>query len=536
MAGNTRSEKSAKNLIYGVGAQSASILLNFVIRIVLVRQVGILSVSLNGLFTEVIAMLSLAEMGVGSAITYSLYKPLAARDEKRIVKLMNLYKTAYRNIAFAVLAAGLCLVPFIQNIVSKVDVPDNYIRLVFVLFLIQTASSYLFSYKSALLNADQNVYLVSKITTIVKIAAEIVNIGLLFMFQNYLLYLVMEVLAVVAANIVISGQVDKMYPFLNRKDELLNVEKKLVFKNVKNIFIGSLSGRITNSTDNILISMLVSIYEVGIYTSYSTLAGGLRHIIDQIDSATAGSVGNLMAEADGKRCNDVIKRMTFINYFFGSLFACCLFCLSSTLVRIMYGEKYTYNTDTIYGIAVIFIISLNFFVTALKNPLWRFVSVSGLFSKDKNISIAGSTANLIISVVLGLKLGTLGILLGTFATLAIQIVLKIRLLYTGKFKMSPFRYYLLFTVYGAAGVTIMMMAKFISSEIVLGNLYLDLLLKALVSITVPLCMNYIVFGRTKEFDYLKEIMWRFLGKFYSVFEVYLKKYRRSVRRHLNERW
>ena len=164
MAGNTRSEKSAKNLIYGVGAQSASILLNFVIRIVLVRQVGILSVSLNGLFTEVIAMLSLAEMGVGSAITYSLYKPLAARDEKRIVKLMNLYKTAYRNIAFAVLAAGLCLVPFIQNIVSKVDVPDNYIRLVFVLFLIQTASSYLFSYKSALLNADQNVYLVSKIT------------------------------------------------------------------------------------------------------------------------------------------------------------------------------------------------------------------------------------------------------------------------------------------------------------------------------------------------------------------------------------
>lgn len=186
MAGNTRSEKSAKNLIYGVGAQSASILLNFVIRIVLVRQVGILSVSLNGLFTEVIAMLSLAEMGVGSAITYSLYKPLAARDEKRIVKLMNLYKTAYRNIAFAVLAAGLCLVPFIQNIVSKVDVPDNYIRLVFVLFLIQTASSYLFSYKSALLNADQNVYLVSKITTIVKIAAEIVNIGLLFMFQNSL--------------------------------------------------------------------------------------------------------------------------------------------------------------------------------------------------------------------------------------------------------------------------------------------------------------------------------------------------------------
>lgn len=527
MSGNTRSEKSAKNLLYGIISQFVTVIFTFVVRVVLVHQVGILSVSLNGLFNEVIAMLSLAELGVGSAIVYSLYKPLAENNEKKVVKLMNMYKTAYRNIALAVFGVGLCLVPVIQNIVTKVDVSDNYIRLVFVLFLIQTSSSYLFSYKSSLLNADQKVYIVSKITTAVKIIAEIINIVLLFVFHNYIIYLTVEILLTVATNIVISGQVDRMYPYLKRKDELLNVEKRMVFKNVKNIFIGSLSGKITNSTDNILISILVSTYEVGIYTGYSTLVMGFRRIIEQLDSATAGSVGNLVAEGDGARCNTVLKNMTFINYFFGSLFSCCFYCLSSTLVRILYGEEYTYSSNTFLGLLVVFFISLNFFLTALKNPLWRFMTVSGLFAKDKNISIAGSTANLIISIVFGIKFGTLGILIGTFATYVIQIVLKIRLLYTECFKISSIRYFVIFIVYFASGVFSMFMSKFICAEIIMGNLYLDLICKAVVAVLVPLCINYIFFGRTKEFEYFKEISWRYFLKIYDVFAPHIPRFRKK---------
>lgn len=514
----SRSAKSAKNLLFGVISQGVSVLLTFVIRIVLVRQVGILSVSLNGLFNEVIAMLSLAELGVGSAIVYSLYKPLAEHNEKKIVKLMNMYKTAYRNIAMAIFGMGLCLLPFIQHIVTKVDISDNYIRLVFFLFLTQTASSYLFSYKSSLLNADQNAHVVSKITTVVRLVGEAINIICLFAFHNYIIYLIVEILITVSINIIISGQVDKMYPFLNRKDELLNVEKRMIFKNMKNIFIGSLSGRITNSTDNILISVLVGTYEVGIYTGYSTLASGLRKIIDQLDNATAGSVGNLMAEGNAQKCDEVLKKMSFINYFFGSLFACLLYCLSSTLVRIMYGEEYTYNTDSMLGLLVIFVFSINFFLTVLKSPLWRFMQVSGLFAKDKNISIAGSTANLIISIVLGIKLGTLGILIGTIATLLIQIVLKIRLLYKDAFKISSLKFYLRYIIYGFFGILGMLLAKFICAEIISGNLYIDLILKAIVAAFVPLCINYIIFCRTKEYSYLKEILWRYAYKIWRLTE------------------
>lgn len=521
----SRSARSARNLVYGIVAQGVSVLMTFILRIVLVRQVGILSVSLNGLFTEVIAMLSLAELGVGSAIVYSLYRPLAEHDEKKIAKLMNMYKTAYRNIALAIFAMGLCLLPFIQHIVTKVDVSDNYIRLVFLLFLTQTASSYLFSYKSSLLNADQNVYVVSGITTVVKIVGEIINIILLFMFKNYIAYLIVEILITVATNFIISVQVDKRYPFLGTNDKLLNVEKRMIFKNVKNIFIGSFSGRITNSTDNILISILVGTYEVGIYTGYSTLATGLRKIIDQLDSATAGSVGNLVAEENFEKCDVVLKRLTFINYFFGSFFACLLYCLSSTLVRIMYGEEYTYDSNSILGLLVILTFSINFFLSVLKNPLWRFMQVSGLFSKDKNISIAGSVSNLIISILLGIKFGTFGILLGTLATLVIQIVLKIQLLYRGKFGMSSFRFYLRYLIYCVCGMFALLLSKFICAEIITGNLYIDFMLKLAIAGFVPICLNYIIFCHTKEYAYMKSLIWRYVYKLWGILEPIRRRFR-----------
>lgn len=523
----SRSARSAKNLLYGITAQGVSVIMTFVIRVVLIRRAGILSVSLNGLFTEVIAMLSLAELGVGSAIVYSLYRPLAEHDEKKIAKLMNMYKTTYRNIALAIFGMGLCLLPFIQYIVTKVDVSDDYIRLVFFLFLTQTASSYLFSYKSSLLNADQNVYVVSAITTAVKIVGEIINIILLFMFGNYILYLLMEILITVSTNVIISVQVDRRYPYLNTKDRLLNVEKRGIFKNVKNIFIGSLSGRITNSTDNILISILVGTYEVGIYTGYSTLAAGLRKLIDQLDSATAGSVGNLVAEEDFKRCDRVLRKLTFINYFFGSLCACMLYSLSSTLVRIMYGTEYAYNSNSIIGALVVFVLSANFFITVLKTPLWRFMQVSGLFAKDKNISIAGSVSNLVISIVFGLRLGTLGILLGTAATLIVQIVLKIRLLYKVKFKMPMAKVYLKYFIYTVIGGFGMLLSKFICAEIVTGNLYLDFVLKAVIAAFVPICINYIVFCHTAEYAYMKDILWRYASKLWSAVEPLTRRYRRQ---------
>ena len=164
-----RTEKSIKNLFFGIILQLAIAAIGIVNRTVMIKYIGIQALSLNGLFTEVLAMLALAELGVGSAITYSLYKPLSTGDTKRIAKLMNLYKKAYRVVAVVILGIGIGLLPFIQYLVNSVSYSVDYIRLVFFLFVIQTASSYLFAYKTALISADQKQYLISGISTVAKI-------------------------------------------------------------------------------------------------------------------------------------------------------------------------------------------------------------------------------------------------------------------------------------------------------------------------------------------------------------------------------
>ena len=196
-----RVRRSLKNLIYGSASQAISSLLNFVVRYALIHTLGATAVSLNGLFTEVLAVLSMAELGVGSAIVYHLYGPLSENDEERLVRLMNLFKTAYRLIALAVFAIGLALLPWVHLLVSRMEIDLGYLRFIYFLFLVQTASSYLFSYKTALLNADQKVFVVSQCTLIARVFSAAASIIFLFLTGNYIVYLLIQIIKIGRAHV-----------------------------------------------------------------------------------------------------------------------------------------------------------------------------------------------------------------------------------------------------------------------------------------------------------------------------------------------
>ena len=239
-----RVEKSLKNFLYGSISQAISSLLSFTVRYALVHTLGIEAVSLNGLFTEVLAMLSLAEMGVGTAIVYNLYVPLRENDEKKLAELMNLFKVAYRWIALAIFTIGILLLPYVHLFVSKMEIDLGYLRLIYFLFLVQTASSYLFSYKNALLNADQRVYIISRISIVVRIAFTIISIIFLIFTKNYLLYLLLQIAMTLSTNILISVRANRQYSFLKRRDHLPAKERKQVLSNIKYLFISVPSGMI----------------------------------------------------------------------------------------------------------------------------------------------------------------------------------------------------------------------------------------------------------------------------------------------------
>ncbi len=490
-----RTERSLKNLIYGSLSQATQSLLSFTIRFTLIHTLGLEAVSLNGLFTEVIAVLSLAEMGVGSAIVYHLYAPLREGDEKKLAELMNLFKSAYRLIALAIFAIGLILLPFVHRLVTRMEIDLWYLRLIYFLFLIQTASSYLFSYKTTLLSADQKGYIISRCTMTARIVSTGVSIAFLLATKSYIVCLLIQIVTVLSINIAISIQADRQYPFLKQKDRLPVVERKEVLSNVKYLFVSVLSGKITNSTDNILISTMVGTLHVGAYGCYTMLANALKSVLIQIHHATTGSIGNLVSEGDHRHTESVLRRLTFITYCPTVFAAVGIYVVSTPFIHLVFGEDY------LLPMPVVFVCAMNFCIYLIKNPLWDVMAVSGLFADNKNISVIGDILNLFVSILLGKWLGITGILLGTSCTLIVQHVLKTRLLFQRFLCLPGKAYVALVGKELLCCIVCMLSAQAVCGMLPVANPYLRIVVYGVCAEGIAAGINYLFFHRTQEFDY-----------------------------------
>lgn len=496
----SRIYNSIKNVSYGLVVTVVNTVTSFITRTVLIRFLGVEAVGLNGLFTEVIAMMSLAELGIGMAIVYSLYKPLQEKDHKRISQLMNLYRTAYNRVALCVFCIGLVLMPIIHLFISDVNYEINYIRGLFVLYVINTAGSYLFSYKTSLLNADQKQYVVSVVNAGSKVLFTILSAILIALTRNYVLYVAALIVYTFTTNIIISRYVDKTYNFIDYSQKLEKEEKRVILINLKNIFVKRVSGIITSSTDNVLISVLVSTVQVGFYSNYVMVFSLVRMLKTQFTNGITASIGNLSVTEDANKCISVLRNLTYLYFCFGLIMTMGLVAVSDVFISIWLGSSFVMDSTIIY--CAIF----NLFIEICCEPLWRFLEVSGLFKKDKNIAILGSGINLIVSIVLGRRIGILGIFIGTVCTQIIQMVLKILLIFKDKYMISPRDYYLMWGKLIVSFVISSLLVIRIKNNILNDNLYLDFLIKGMLSVAVSIAVCMGAFCRSKEFIYTKNLI------------------------------
>lgn len=451
-------------------------------RLVLTHFLGNEAVSVNGLFTEVIAMLSLAELGVGSAIVYSLYKPLHEKNTEKVRQLMVLFRKAYHIIAVAVMAIGLILMPFLQYLVDidKVSWSLSNLRLIFILFVVKTAVSYLFSYKTALLNADQQAYLVSVVSIVFRVATCLGDVALLIFTKNFILYLVCEIVFTLLNNIGVSIVADKRYAFLKQKggEPLPKDEVKTVFRNIKYLFISKASGVITNSTDNVLISVLVGTLSVGPYNQYAAIIAAAKSVFGKIDSGIMASIGNMMTAESSEKCSLQLKRMTFMLFVPTVLICVCFYTMLTPAVSLLYGKEY------IIANAVVFVSVVNCFFWIVRQPLWSVLQASGLFRKDAWISVFASSLNLVVSIWLGKTWNMLGIFIGTTVTMVIQVILKTVLIYKDRFKLPMARFFADWVIYIALTLTGMLSASYLCTLYGEMNIAADLVFRFLISCAV----------------------------------------------------
>ena len=335
-----RTKKSAINMVTALISQFIIILLGFISRRVMIDSIGVEYLGINGLMNNILTILSLAESGIGTAMIYALYKPLADNDIPKIKALMNFYKNTYRLLAIFTALIGLSILPFLDYFMKDNTVENASI--IYLMFLFSSVSSYLYSYKISMNNADQNKYLSTIFNTVTQILVLIIKVLILYLTENYILFLSIDIGSTLIKNIIFSRMMDKRYPYLKEKskDKLDNQTREALYTNIKSLFFGKIGYILSTSSDNLVISSMISVKTVGLYSNYTTLTSSVSGFVGVFISSISASIGNLMAKESKDKVYEIYKISSFINFWLYGFSSICLFCLSEPFIALWLGEEY----------------------------------------------------------------------------------------------------------------------------------------------------------------------------------------------------
>lgn len=435
MGNNSRIKKSMQTAVAGIVYQIIVLFCSFIGRTVFIHTLGSEYLGVNGLFSNILTILSLAELGFGTAINFCLYKPLADNDEKKIAALMNYYKKIYNTIAAIVFVIGLSLTPFLEYLVKgNSDIP--HIQFYYILILMRTAVSYCFVYKMALFNANQQGYLVTNYGIFTYVLQFLLQNIFLITTHDFSLYLLASIICTLLNNILISCKADRTYPFVNSNEQLTRSEKKDIFRSVKSLFVYRIGGVLLNGTDNILISVIVGVSSVGIYSNYLMVINSVKGFITILFRSVQASIGNLSVSESREKQLNLFNVMDFVAFVLYGGCTICFWALLNEFILVWIGSKYLFN-DIIVAIIV-----MNFYIPGTLEITTMYRDAIGLFNKTKYVYLCTSLLNLVFSLVLGRLFGLAGILSGTIiARLLTNFVYEPYVLFNNHFKCSCKKYF-----------------------------------------------------------------------------------------------
>ena len=502
--GNSRTKNSALTMLSSGVRQILTVLLTFVSRTVFIHTLGADYLGLNGLFSNILSILALSELGIGSAISFYLYKPIADKDVHRICVLMNFYKICYRIVGFLILGIGLCLVPFLPKLVNfEQQVPVN-LYLVYVLYLLNTASSYLFfAYKQAIVTANQEQYKIEKINIVFTFANCATDIVVLFLFHNYIAYLVVKFLLVLVKNLIIALVIDREYPYLKGRetDKLTKEEIRTFLKDIWSVSLFRIGSTLFNSTDNIIISMLLGTVVVGYYSNYYMIISQIAVAIGILTRSFVAGIGNVIAKETKEKQYSIFEQLDFAVFFVTTFCTVCLFQLLNSFVKLWIG-----GVDSAYLLSqtVVLFLCLSFFLDSTTQILNSFREGSGNFKTGRTLQIIGGIVNIFFSIILGKAYGLEGIfaatIIGKFFVTVSPFVMGVSKDVFGFSRLKLLkRYYLNMLVM----VFVLVMNWFLCRPFHMNGL-LNFIFECLISCVVPIIILFIVYGRTDEMKSLIE--------------------------------
>lgn len=503
----SRTQKSIRNIGFALGGYCVSLVLQLANRLVFVKFLSAEYLGINGLFSNILSMLALSEMGIGGAIVYALYKPVADKDIEKIKSLMALYKKMYTAIGIFILSIGILITPLLHLFIKEMpDIP--YLRLYFVLYVINIGMSYFYTYKRSLVICDQNEY-ISTITTMTSsILTRLIQIVILFFTHNYLIYLCIQIVFTRLENIVVARIADKKYPYLKDKNiEPLDIySKKEIKRNVFAMMIHKIGDVVVNATDNLIVSKVLGLASVGLLSNYTMIFDTISSLVNRFFSSLTASLGNMVATEESEKSEQIFYRILFANFCLVSISTCCLYCLMQPFVKLWLGEKYIMNpliVTTLCGC---------FYLMGMRKTALEFRSVAGLFWNDRYKAVVESLLNLSISIPLTYLYGIVGVKIGTIiSTLLTSFWIEGFILYKKYFHKPVKYYYFVQLKYGCLTIAICKITSIICNCVKLEGLF-ALIIKAIICIAFSCGMYLLVFMRNDALKYYYGLIKSWISK------------------------
>ncbi len=503
----SRTANSLKNMAFGIGGQVLSMLMGFFSRWMFITLLGKEYLGVSGLFSNILSLLSLANLGFDTAIVYSLYKPLANGDAESIKGYMCLYKKVYSVVGCIVMAAGCLLMPFLPHLINgEVAIPEN-IYIIYFLFLLQSSSSYFFSYKQSLLIASQQNRVISICHSGFMVFRNIGEMLMLSVFRAYIPVLICMIAFQIGENAFIAKVTERKFPFIADKTVVtISADQKEALKtSVKSLFLYKISGTVISSTDNILISKFQGIASVGLYSNYVYIVDVVRTFLSYIFYSMTASVGNYHAVESKENNEKLFYNLFFASFWMYGFTGICLGVLLNPFISLWIGADYLLPWWTVL------IIVANYYTAGVQYASTTYREVTGLFNIGKYRPLIAAVLNLVLSIILARICGIAGILLGTIISrLCVYFWFDPYIIHKKIFLCGTRKYFIRYFLYAVSVIVVGVGCWLLMHSLPVSNATVSFLFGVAICAIVPNVVFALLFRKTSEFQaiclYAKRIL------------------------------
>lgn len=438
---NVDKKKGILNICISIVSKVVLLVLSIIVRRLLIQNIGNEVNGLNSLYANMIGMLTVAELGVGSAINFSMYKPIVANEKRKVAALYYLYRKLYRVIGIVIFIIGLMIMPFLPIIIEDYESLNVDVSSTFFLTLLSVDISFFYSAKTSLIEAYKNNYITTIIGTIARLIRFFLQIAAILLWKSFTVFLVCQILETGIIWALTEVIIRRNYVDIIKVHESIDSETKTEIKrNIRAMMMHKIGNVIVNTIDSLIISAVLGVVILGKYSNYSLIVSALASIISLVFSPLISVVGHLCATEDRKEIKRWFDHFYCLNYVLGVVFFLGYFAIIDNLIYFCFGSGLRLSRP------ISFIISVNQFMHYMRRSLHLFRDASGTFYNDRWKPIAEGVLNLILSIllvsILPDEFKVVGVILATIiTTLVICNTVEPYIVFHYVFGQSPKHFY-----------------------------------------------------------------------------------------------